>query len=153
MEALHAEIRHLFDQHFPPSGCPRPKWLSMEHITQQKWNAWALLKSQTQRSLRGLFDCWALFTQFRLLARRHAAHAKEWRQQRVKDLMSDAARAATCHGTCKAHQLINRLAPETQKKRIQLRDKGGVPLGPLESHTVLAQFIRSTWADRSWTMS
>lgn len=125
----------------------------METATQQKWNAWTLVKKLTKPTLRSMFECWTLITQYRRLARQHAAYAKEWRQQRVNDLTSEAARAAASHDTYKAYQLINRLAPKTHKRRIQLRDKGGMPLGPLESHTAMTHFVRSTCADPHWMHS
>ena len=115
LEQVHAQIRLLFDLHFPPQGCPQPS------------------------------------TQVDVHAGRHAAHAKAWRQQRVTDMLSEATRAAASHDTYKVYQPINRLAPKTVKKRVQLRDSSGMPLGPLESHAALAQFVRSMWDDPTWS--
>ena len=46
-----------------------------------------------------------------------------------------------------AYQLINRITPKAVRRRIQLRDKHGQPLGPVESHAALVNFVRTTWAD------
>lgn len=76
----------------------------------------------------------SLYAQFRILARQHAAHAKV-AQTTGREMMSEAAKAASCHDTYKAYQLINRLAP--------IRDEGGMPLGPLWSLIYCPHTIRS----------
>ena len=146
VQSMHTRLRQHFAESFPPAGHAQPSWQINESAVQQKWTLWHKIQTHDDHSRKGLFHVWHQYCMFQKLHRLHQQYAKDWRQRRIKDLMTEVAEAAARHDTYKAYQLINQISPKAVRKRIQLRDNHGQPLGPMESHAALGRYVLDTWA-------
>lgn len=102
---------------------------------------WHQLRQRNDASVKGLFGAWHLFSSFRRISSLQRQRAKEWRLRRLETLRGEAAQALECHDTYKAYQLINQLAPKTVRRRVQIRDPHGQPLGPVETQAAFVRLV------------
>ena len=143
VSAMHTQLRSNFMDSFPRAGSTNPIWQDHSTSVHDKWALWQTIRQRTDSSIQGVFKVWRQFCDFQKLHRLRQQRAKEWRARRTDETTSEAAEAAACHDTYKAYLLINRITPKAVRKRIQHSQ----PLGPVETHAALVQFVSATWAD------
>ncbi|CAL1163812.1 unnamed protein product [Cladocopium goreaui] len=146
LQDVHDTAMKTFSDCFPAMSRPKPPepWTQNVH-TLNKWQHRQLLQAASDRSVKGLFDAWFHAAKFQKLTRCHRRHAKQLRKHRFEETLRQANFAAASHDTHQLFDLINRFAPRTHRRRVQLRSECGALMTPSEERSMLVAYVRETW--------
>ena len=146
LQDVHDTAMQHFSTCFPAMSrhvTPDP-WQKNEH-TLTKWQHRQLLHAIRDRTAQGILHAWFHATQFHKLTRHHRRFAKQLRRQRFEETLQQANNAAASHDTHKLFDLINRFAPKTHRRRVQLRRDNGSLLTSSEERSLIVEYVRETW--------
>ena len=99
----------------------------------------------TTHDLKGCFKVWFHVVKFSMLKRQHQRYAAKLRRRRFEETLQLASLAAGKHDTHKLFDIINRHAPKTPKRRMQLRSPQGALMTLDEERSMLISFVEKTW--------
>ena len=142
----HETAMRVFSASFPAmSRSVAPAHWEENARTLNKWQHRQLLRDVTTCDARGLFTAWFHAAQFQKLTRLHRRHAKQLRKNRFEETLKLARLAAQSHDTHKLFDIINRFAPKSHRRRVQLRSDSGALMTSSEERSMLVAYVREMW--------
>ena len=147
MAQFHETVNACFSDFFPPvKVAPKiPAWQHSSRIIMTKWQHRASLMNVRTCTGAGVFRAWYHFARYSFLKRQQRRHAAQIRRLHFSDIVKTAQIAAQKHDMHKMFSLINRYAPKTARRRIQIRNASGAIATPPEELDLLKQFVQDIW--------
>lgn len=122
-----------------------PAWQHTSRLIMTKWQHRASLMNVRTCTGAGVFRAWYHFARYSFLKRQQRRHAAQIRRLHFSDIVKTAQIAAQKHDMHKMFSLINRYAPKTARRRIQIRNASGAIATPPEELDLLKQFVQDIW--------
>ena len=144
---LHAAVNHCFHSFFPPMSATQTKtpWKQTTGLVLNNWQHRSLMLNIRTCTGSGVFRAWYHLTRFAALKREHRRFASQVRHANFCDVVQAAQDAAQKHDMHKMFSLINRHAPKTARRRIQIRNAAGHIASPSEELKILQDFVQDIW--------
>ena len=136
LQSLHQTLFQACCQVFP--RCPsKPRAVPWQTVPVQAgikimWQKWRAFKQVRKQGLRGWFQAWKAWKAFDHCYREHQRRCKVARRHVLLDAMHEAADCAAQHNSRGIYQIIKRIAPKQDRRRMQLRGEDGHMLLPQE---------------------
>ena len=118
------------------------------------WQLWRSFK-QVQRGgddLKCCFQVWRAFQSFKKQKKVVQKAGRESRKAKVDTLLNEAATAASRQDMRGLYQLVRKLAPKQEYKRVQIHSKQGMILTPGEEIEELKVFFTNVYSGETYTM-
>ena len=147
MTALNATLISSFHACFPPNRTPpkAPAWKLSNPAMLNKWQHRAMLSQRRLPSLHNVFWYWYHASRYSHLQRCHRKHAHQVRKIRFHELLQEATQAAAVHDSFRLFSVINKYAPKTARRRMQIRNQRGGVATPAEELAILKQYVTTKW--------
>ena len=91
------------------------------------------------------FWYWYHASRYSHLQRCHRKHAHQVRKIRFHELLQEATQAAAVHDSFRLFSVINKYAPKTARRRMQIRNQRGGVATPAEELAILKQYVTTKW--------
>ena len=124
-------------------------WQHSTDLVLNKWQHRAKLLSIRSRTGAGIFRAWYHLSRFAALKKQHRRYAAQIRRTHFCNIVQSAQEAAQKHDMHKMFSLINRYAPKTIRRRIQIRNQHGAIASPQEELDILKHFVADIWGGPS----
>ena len=127
----------------------------VKHAVQELHRQRSMLSILSVRSLNERKRLAQLFRAFRESVRLHRMSkclrqaGRKARKARIHDLMKGMETASLQNDFYLLHKQIRRLAPKTQRRRVQVRDEAGQVLGPAAEHAAIVKHFQDLFTDSS----
>ena len=157
-ERLNQALNQACTQHFPAVRKPREVAHHANDAVlrpiRHLWQLWRSLK-QIQRAgndLKCCFQVWSTFTSFKKQKKVVQKAGRESRKSKVDALLNEAAAAATRQDMRGLYQVVRKLAPKQEYRRVQTPSKNGAILTPSEEMEELRIFFTNVYSGDTCTM-
>ena len=142
-DTLIACFRQCFQYMHSVSHVPAWNFENRAKIT--KWKHRDFLSKTYCPSLPNIFRCWHHAARYQSLQRSHKKYAYQNRLLRFRELVTEATQAAAVHDSFKLFSVINKHAPKTARRRMQLRNQRGGVATPSEELAILKSYVATKW--------
>ena len=151
IESVHDEVTPVFHALYPKSskGIITNKHTAVHATIRTKWDHVHALRRVTflgrLQPLRGCFHVWYHWSCSHMLQRKQQRQARQIKQRRFMELCHEVTRVAQQHDTHGMFAIINKYAPKKPFIRTRLRTDTGRIADQLQSHKMIAEYVRRTW--------
>ena len=150
---VHDVAMQCFSNSFPRmSAAPNRDPWQMNPSVLSKWEHRSKARQFRACHIASCFSAWYHIAKYQTLSRLHRRFAQKLRRQRFEEIVQQANHAALTHNTHQMFDLINRFAPKTPKRRMQLRNDQGALMTIPEERSLLIAFVRQTWYGQPMTL-
>ena len=150
IQSLHAVLYQACCKVFPraPAQPRRVPWQTdqVQAGVKDMWQRWRAFKQVRKQGLRGWFQAWKAWKAFDVCYREHQRRCKAARRAVLLDAMQEAEGHAARHNARGIYQIIKRIAPKQDRRRMQLRGEGGTMLLPQEELQLLQEHFQHRFA-------
>lgn len=151
MDLFHGQVNACFHEFFHTSHAPvrNSPWQQTQDLVLTKWQHRDKFLHFRTCTGASVFRAWYHLARYSSLKRLHRRYAAQLRRLHFCDIVHSAQEAAAKHDMHKMFSLINRYAPKTTKRRIQIRNKDGAIAQPHEELELLKTFVHDIWGGPS----
>ena len=125
IQSLHAVLYQACCKVFPraPAQPRRVPWQTdqVQAGVKDMWQRWRAFKQVRKQGLRGWFQAWKAWKAFDVCYREHQRRCKAARRAVLLEAMQEAEAHAARHNARGIYQIIKRIAPKQDRRRMQLR--------------------------------
>ena len=146
LDTVHEIVLKQFSAHFPAASSQQRfmPWQS-NPVVHSKWQHRSMYMAVNSMTLGGMFQAWYHWTKFHVLNRLQRKFARNLRRRQFEETVAMAQQAANRHDTHQLFEIINRFAPKTPRRSMQLRSEQGALMTPHEERKMLIDFVSETW--------
>jgi len=153
LSRVHDTAINCFSQSFPAVSAIRsPDPWQTNTVVLSKWAHRSHARQIQTSDLHGCFHAWFHIAKYQMLTRSHRRFAQKQRRQRFEEIVQLANQAALQHNTHQMFDIINRFAPKTPMRRMQLRNDLGALMTISEERSMLVAYVRQTWHGHPMTL-
>lgn len=153
LSTVHETAIKSFSRFFPPvSAISSSDPWQTNPVVLTKWAHRSHARQIQTCDLHGCFHAWFHIAKYQMLTRSHRRFAKKQRRQRFEEVVQLANQAALQHNTHQMFDIINRFAPKTPMRRMQLRNDLGALMTISEERSMLVAYVRQTWHGHPMTL-
>ena len=146
VEHMNDELVRCFRTAFQTQYQPKVSaWTSHGHDMHTKWHHRNMLQRLRSFTLHSIFCTWHHAARYACLRRQHKQNAYAIRKARFHELLEEATHAASCHDSFRLFSVINKYAPKTARRRMQLRNATGTVATPQEELAILKSYVATKW--------